>query len=74
MIIVPKYYEQVVHHMVVNTLRPIIEHGMYEHSYGSIPGRGIDAARKTMEKWIRLDEKAKYFVKLDIRKFYEHGS
>lgn len=58
--------------MLIQSIHDIIMRGMYEHSYGSIPKRGIDAARKTVEKWVRLDEKAKYFVKLDIRKFYEH--
>ena len=68
----PCLTDHIVHWMLIQTIRDIIMRGMYEHSYGSIPGRGIDAARKTMEKWVRLDEKAKYFVKLDIRKFYEH--
>lgn len=71
-IIVPKYYEQVVHHMVVNTLRPIIEHGMYEHSYASIPGRGAHQGKKAIEKWIRRDPKnCKYCLKMDIRKFFD---
>ena len=39
-IIVPTFREQIVHHMVVNILKPIIMKSMYEHSYGSIPDRG----------------------------------
>jgi len=44
-ILVPTIQEQVVHHMVVNVLKGIFMHGMYEHSYGSIPGRGSHAGR-----------------------------
>ena len=68
----PCLADHIIHWMLIQTVHDAIMRGMYEHSYGSIPGRGIDAARKTVEKWVRLDDKAKYFVKLDIRKFYEH--
>lgn len=44
-ILVPTEREQVIHHMVINVLQPIFLHGMYEHSYGSIPGRGAHAAK-----------------------------
>ena len=67
----PRLTDHIIHWMLMQTIHDVVMRGMYEHSYGSIPGRGIDAARKTVEKWVRLDTKAKYFVKLDIRKFYE---
>lgn len=35
----------------------------------SLPGKGQIFAKKAIEKWIR-ERKAKYFVKLDIRKYY----
>ena len=66
----PRLCDHIIHWMLISTIKPIIMRGMYEHSYGSIPGRGIDGARRTVERWVRHDEKAKYFVKLDIRKFY----
>ena len=66
----PPLADHIIHWMLMQTIHDVVMRGMYEHSYGSIPKRGIDAARKTVEKWVRLDEKAKYFVKLDIRKFY----
>lgn len=68
----PCLADHIIHWMLIQTIHDIIMRGMYEHSYGSIPKRGIDAARKSVEKWARQDTKAKYFVKLDIRKFYEH--
>ena len=68
----PTLADHIIHWMLIQTIHDAIMRGMYEHSYGSIPKRGIDAARKSVEKWVRQDTKAKYFVKLDIRKFYEH--
>lgn len=70
-IIVPKYKEQIIHHMLVNVLKPIFTHGMYEHTYGSIPKRGIHSAKKKIEKWIRNDPRSvKYCLKMDIKKFF----
>ena len=66
----PPLTDHIIHWMLIQTIHDVIMRGMYEHSYGSIPKRGVDAARKTVEKWVRLDGKAKYFVKLDIRKYY----
>lgn len=71
-IIVPKYKEQIVHHMLVNALLPVFKRGMYEHSYGSIPNRGPHKGKKVIEGWIRNDPKnCRYVLKMDIRKFFD---
>ena len=71
-IIVPRYSEQIIHHMAVAVLQPIFERGMYEHSYASIPGRGAHKGKKHIEKWIRHDPKnCKYILKMDIHKFFD---
>lgn len=71
-IVVPTMREQVVHHMVINVMKPIFMKSMYEHSYGSIPDRGAHLAKQRIEKWIRTDAKGmKYCLKLDIRKFFD---
>lgn len=49
-IIVPSMREQVVHHMVINVLKPIFMKSMYYHSYGSIPERGASAKKYTGHK------------------------
>lgn len=70
-IVVPSFDEQVLHHMVVNVLEPIIRKGMYEHAHGSIPGRGPSRSKKSIERYIRRNPKnCKYFVKMDIRHFF----
>lgn len=71
-IIVPDFDEQVIHHMVVNTLKPIFMKGMYYHSYGSIPKRGGHKGKKSVEKFIRKHPKScKYCLKMDIRKYFD---
>ena len=70
-IIVPSYDEQVLHHMIVNILEPIIMHGMYEHVHGSVPKRGPIAGKKQIEKWMRNGKKnCRYCLKMDIRHFF----
>lgn len=65
-------YEQVVHHVGVQAIRPGIEYGMYEYVLGSIPGRGQRMGAKSIEKWIRTDPvNTKYVLKMDIRHFFE---
>lgn len=68
----PTLSDHIIHWMLILTIKPVIMRGMYEHSYGSIPGRGIEGARKAVERWVQHDDRAKYFVKLDIKKFYQH--
>lgn len=72
LILVPTMREQVIHHMAVNVLKPIVMKGMYEHSYGSIPGRGAHMAKKRIEKWIRCGGRdVKYVLKMDIKKYFD---
>jgi len=71
-IIVPTFEEQVVHHMVVNILKPIIGSRFYFHSYGSIPNKGAHKAKKFLDKWVRKDVRnTKYVLQMDIRKYFD---
>ena len=56
-IIVPTFEELTVQHAVVAAMKPIFLKGMYEHSYASIPGRGVHLGKKCIERWIRTDRK-----------------
>lgn len=66
----PTLDDHIIHWMLILTIKRPLTRGMYRHSYGSIPGRGIDGARRTAERWVRHHSDCRYFVKLDIRKFY----
>lgn len=70
-IIVPTFREQIVHHMVVNILKPIIMKSMYEHSYGSIPGRGATLGAKRIRRWLKDSKGTRYCLKMDIKKYFD---
>lgn len=70
-IIVPTFREQIIHHMIVNILKPIFMKSFYFHSYGSIPNRGAHLAKKRIEKYIRKGKNIKYCLKMDIRKYFD---
>lgn len=70
-IIVHKFNEHVIHHMVVYAMMPLLTKGMYKHTYSSIPGRGLHKGMKRIRTWIDNDPKnVKYCLKLDIKKFF----
>lgn len=70
-IIVPSIKEQILHHMIVNTLKPVICKGMYEFSCGSIPDRGPHYGKRYIEKAIKYDKRnIKYCLKMDVQKFF----
>ena len=55
------------------TLWPIYYQSMYEHSYGSIPGRGTIAAVMQVQKWMRATRqngKLPWIGKADVSKFF----
>lgn len=71
-IVVPTDKEQIIHHMIVNMIKPVIQHGMYEHAYGSVPGRGAEKCAYYIEKAIRDDPKGtKYVLYMDIHQFFK---
>ena len=55
------------------TLWPIYSRSFYEHSYGSIPGRGTEACVKRVQAWIREAKyggKYPWIGKADVAKFF----
>ena len=69
---IPKFYpDQCVHWALMFQLEPIMLKGMYFHSCGSIPGKGGTHAQKYVKRWMQRDKKnTKYYLKMDISKFY----
>lgn len=68
-----KVPEQWLHHILIKTIGHILLKGVYFHSHASIPGRGVFSAKKYIERYIkRHQSKARYFLKLDIKKFYQN--
>lgn len=64
--------EQIIHHMLMRQLRPIITRSLYRYACGSIPGRGTHFALRTMKRWRDGYRGRKFYVaELDIRHFYD---
>lgn len=65
--------EQIVHHMLIGQLKPILMKKFYELSCGSIPGRGPLTVVNTLKKWRdSYHGKIFYVAELDIKKFYQN--
>lgn len=70
--VAPFYPDLCVQWAVIQVIeQPILSKGMYRYSCGSIPGRGISDARRTIEKWVQKDTMyTKYCLQVDIHKFF----
>lgn len=68
----PNFFpDQVIHWAMMLQVSPILRKGMYKFACGSIPDRGVHYGKRYVERWIRTDRKhTKYYLKLDISKFY----
>ena len=62
--------DHIVQWMAILTIEKMETAKMYRHSCGNLPKRGIEDARKTVERWVRSGD-CRFFVKLDIRHFYK---
>jgi len=69
---VPCLDDHIIAHMVVRASERAFMRGMHPHCCGSVPGRGIKHVVKTVSRWLKGDKECRYFVKLDIRHFFEN--
>jgi len=68
---VPTLEDHVIHHMVMSASMKAFTKGMHPHCCGSVPNRGIRHIAKTVSHWMQDDLQCRYFVKLDIKKFFD---
>ena len=65
-------WEQVIHHLVVEVIKRVVDRRVGKHMMGSIPDKGPYLAAYRMSRWMKLRKGKKTFVvELDIRKFYD---
>lgn len=69
---IPCLDDHIVAHMVMNASMEAFTRGMHPHCCGSVPGRGIKHVNRTVKKWFIGDKECRYFVKLDIRHFFDN--
>lgn len=67
----PKIWEQWVHHVIIQVLAPIVMRMSYPLSCGSMPKRGGVYGKRHLMRAIKK-MKFKYFIKLDIRHFFNN--
>ena len=68
---IPTLEDHTVHHMIMSIYMKAFTRGMHPHCCGSVPGRGINHVVKFVEHWMKRDLQCRYFVKLDIRHFFD---
>lgn len=68
---VPSFDDHIIAHMLMNVAMPAFTRGMHPHCCGSVPRRGIKHIVTTVSHWMMDDLECRYFVKLDIRKFFD---
>lgn len=66
----PYYPDRIVHHAVMDVLKPMFVATFTADTYSCIEGRGIHAAVRKMKIALRDREATRYCLKLDITKFY----
>lgn len=71
---IPKFFpDQILHHAILQILNPYFEKYFYKYSCACIKGRGQVYASKYLRKVLKVNPtNTKYFVKLDIRHFYQN--
>lgn len=69
---IPCLDDHIVSHMVMQANMDAFTKGMHPYCCGSIPNRGISFLNKSVSGWLRNDKQLRYFVKLDIRKFFDN--
>lgn len=70
--ILPYYPDRIVHHAIVNVMRPIWLSTMTANTYSCIPGKGIHRASFDLRKALRNVNETTYCLKLDAKKFYHN--
>jgi len=66
----PFYPDRIVHHALVQVLKPIWMNLLIRDTYSAIPGRGIHDGVKRIRNAMRDKGETKYCVKFDVHKYY----
>jgi len=66
----PYYPDRIVHHAILNVLKPIWNKIFIYDVYSSIEGKGIHKAIDRLSKFLRNEQATQYCLQFDISKFY----
>lgn len=62
------FADRIVHHAIINVLEPVFERQFIFHTYACRSGKGTHAAARYA---FRKAKSCKYFLKLDVRKYFD---
>lgn len=62
--------QQIMDYVAVGALGELLRAKIAPHQYASIPGRGQEAGKARLEKWIRRDKQSRHAIKGDVKKCY----
>ena len=65
----PFYPDKILHHCVMNVVKPVIMEKLTADAYGSIKGRGVTMAADKLKR-VLANHPQWYFLQIDCRKFY----
>lgn len=66
----PYYPHRIVHHAVMNVLKPVFVSTFTKYTYSCIEGRGIHKALNDVKVALKNEPATRYCLKFDIKKFY----
>lgn len=66
----PYFPDRIVHHAIMNKLKPIFVSTFTNDTYSCIEGKGIHAASRNLKKSLKDVPGTKYCLKIDVKKFY----
>lgn len=69
---IPTLEDHTVAHMLMQASMKAFTKGMHPDCCGSVPNRGIKRILQRVAHWMQDDLECRYFVKLDIRKFFDN--
>lgn len=69
---IPNLDDHIIGHIAIRASKAAFLKGMHPHCCGSVPGRGIKHVYTTVRRWMQGDRACRYFVKLDIRHFFDN--
>lgn len=66
----PYYPDRILHHAIMNVIKPVFLSVFTADTYSCIEGRGVHLAAAKLKKALRNENETRYCLKLDIKQFY----
>lgn len=66
----PFYPDRVIHHCIVQVLKPMWMNLLIRDTFSTIPGRGIHDGVRRVKQTLKDKENTRFCLKLDVKKYY----